>query len=73
MSDERPYAERPAARPDPNLIAARDADTAAGAGKPGSGSNGGGFFMVFVVIAVVGMLVGIIGAIAGVFGPPLGR
>jgi hypothetical protein len=72
MSDDRPYAERPAARPDPNLIAARNADAAGGAGKPTPGSSGGGCIMVFVAFVVIAMLVVIVGAIAGVFGPPLG-
>lgn len=69
MVDERPYAERPAARPDPNRIKASDAEAAdstarveaeaaGGEGKPtsdGGGCSNGclGFFVVAVVIGFI--------------------
>jgi hypothetical protein len=59
MSDERPYAERPAARPDPNLIAARDADAAGGAGKPGSGPTPFGDGCVWIFLGILGILLAI--------------
>ena len=81
MPDERPYADRPAARPDPNRIKARDAEPAepaepadyASRVKAANGGvtptdNGGcwaGCLGFIVVAAVLGFIVQIIGSIFG--------
>lgn len=67
MADEpRPYSERPAARPDPQRIAAQEAEGGGGQPPP---AGGGGCLTGCVVILVLGGVLALIATIIGAFIP----
>lgn len=65
MADEpRPYSERPAARPDPQRIAAQEAEGGGSQPTPGAGGGcGTGCFVILALGGIVGVLIAFISAI----------